>query len=101
MRNAGWVLVIVAMLTAMLLVGCQQRFTRVRYEFISLHMSGDQVIDAIGHPESQTPDTWTYVNRKGEYYRAIIRFDKNGRVTDRAWYISRPAATQPAAKPAD
>jgi hypothetical protein len=73
--------------------GCQQKFTRQRYETIYTSMPDWQVRDVLGQPARGADDEWTYVNNS-PYYRALIRF-KDGKVAAKSWSVDRPPASMP------
>lgn len=97
MVTRGRIVLSFLVLATAICAGCgQEKFTRVRYEFLSVGATQQEVAETLGEPETRAGDTWTYVNRKGEYYRAVIRFE-DGRIVDKQWRVSRTVSTEPAA----
>lgn len=70
--------------------GCQEKFTRQRYETIYVSMPDWQVRNVLGVPARKSTDEWDYVHTE-PYYRASIRF-KDGSVTDKSWSVDAPPA---------
>jgi hypothetical protein len=93
--------VLCLLLTAVVLcaVGCQEKFTRQRYETIYIGQPAPQVERTLGDPEAKFSDTWTYIHET-PFYKAIIKFE-NGRVVDKAWYDSEQFDTHPDLKRPD
>jgi len=80
------------MLAAMPLLmctGCQQKFTRQRYETIRVTMPEWEVREVLGSPKRRDGEVWTYVNER-PYYRAEITF-AGGEVVGKDWSVDRPA----------
>jgi hypothetical protein len=92
MRNIALALIFAMIAAAMLATcpGCQQKFTRQRYETIYTSMPDWQVRNVLGEPTERSDGEWTYVN-KTPYYRAQIRFEK-GQVAGKSWSVERSAA---------
>ena len=77
-------LLVGGLLAAGLCAGCQERFTRQRYETIYVGMPDWQVRNILGEPDVETTKgSWSYVHNE-PYYRATFRFD-SGSVKDKAW----------------
>ena len=83
-RQALRAIVLTALLGG-LCAGCQQTFTRARYETIIIGTSSEsEVRRTLGRPASKSPDTWTYTHER-PWYKAEIHF-KDGVVADKVWY---------------
>ena len=90
MTRSGMLLLAGIVTAAFLCTGCQQKFTRQRYETIYNGMSELDVEKTLGNPDKgggmKCSDTWTYIRRDpGFRYKAVIKF-KDGVVVDKAWY---------------
>jgi hypothetical protein len=97
MRTATLCLLLSAV--ALCAVGCQEKFTRPRYETIYIGQPAAQVERTLGQPEAKFSDTWTYIHET-PFYKAIIKFE-NSRVVDKAWYDSEQFGTHPDLKHPD
>jgi hypothetical protein len=88
------ILILSAALLAASCSGCQQKFTRQRYETVCITMPDRQVRDILGKPKVEPDGSWSYVRGK-PYRKAVIRFDQDGRVTDKSWSNERPPTIGP------
>lgn len=91
MRRIAIVIVAAAILAGV--AGCQEKFTRQRYETIYIGQPEFEVEKTLGEPTAKFSDTWTYIHDK-PFYKAIVEFD-SGRVTDKTWYDEREMGTHP------
>ncbi len=94
-RSSLWLLVGVIILTSFC-GGCQQKFTRPRYDTIIVGMSEFEVQKTLGEPVVKFSDTWSYIHEE-PYYKASIMF-RSGRVTDKAWYDEKRMGDHPDSK---
>jgi len=86
MTRSGMLLLAGIVTAAFLCTGCQEKFTRQRYETIVNNMSELEVEKMLGEPEAKFSDSWSYIRRDpGFRYKAVIKF-KDGVVVDKAWY---------------
>jgi len=90
MRRSTIILLAAGLLVSGLCGGCQQKFTRQRYETIYVSMPDWQVREVLGAPAEGNGDQWTYVNDM-PYYRAAVAF-KDGRVVGKSWSTEKPVA---------
>ena len=51
----------------------------------------------LGKPAAKFSDSWSYWH-EDPFYKAIIKFDANGKVIDKAWYDSKEMGTHPDTK---
>jgi hypothetical protein len=82
-RRSLFVLLTAALLAG-LCTGCQEKFTRPRYDTIYVGMSEVDVERTLGAPAVKFSDSWSYRHDE-PYYKAVIQF-REGRVTDKSWY---------------
>ncbi len=77
-------LLVVGALLAGMLGGCQERFTRPRYDTVTTGLTESQVVDRIGKPDSRFQNRWVFTHEE-PFYRAVIEFH-NGRVIRKEWF---------------
>jgi hypothetical protein len=86
--NRRALLILSAAMLAGSLTGCGGgRFARPYYDTIYIDQPADDVRQALGRPQSETPDYWTYTHER-PYYKAVIFF-RNGRVVGKKWFSQR------------
>jgi hypothetical protein len=73
--------------------GCQEQFTRQRYETIYVGQPAFEVEKTLGTPDARFSDTWTYLH-SDPFYKAIIEFE-DSRVTNKAWYDENEMGRHP------
>ena len=88
MRRYWIVLLVTGLLASGLCAGCQQKFTRQRFETIYVAMPDWQVRNVLGEPAEVDAEQWTYVHEV-PYYRATVTF-KDGLVADKNWTVAKP-----------
>ncbi len=76
--------------------GCQ-KFTKQRYEMVYLGMPQQEVEMSLGEPAAKFSDSWSYLH-EDPFYKAVIKFDADGKVIDKAWYDEHEMGTHPDAK---
>ncbi len=81
--------IIALLLVSACCVGCQDSFTRQRYETIYHGMPDWQVRNILGEPTISNHQTWQYVNDH-PYYKAILRFEE-GKVAEKTWSYEKLA----------
>jgi outer membrane protein assembly factor BamE (lipoprotein component of BamABCDE complex) len=83
MNRAPWIVVLG--LGLVFLAGCAQRFSRERFDMITIGMdSRDDVRELMGEPDTRLDDQWLY-DDVDERKSALIYFDRNGRVVSKEW----------------
>ena len=82
-----------AVALAMVCTGCEQKFTRPRYDTIITGMTEFEVEHVLGEPEVKFSDSWSYIHEE-PFYKAIIQF-REGRVSNKAWYDENEMGTHP------
>ncbi|MFW6061393.1 MAG: hypothetical protein ACOC93_01160 [Planctomycetota bacterium] len=87
-----------AAMAALLLSGCQQKFTRVNYETVYLGMHPEHVRDRLGEPTRRQDGNWLYVHRDPAY-QALIRFAR-GQVASKRWAWGDEPLLRPTTAPA-
>jgi len=87
-----------AVLAAGLCAGCQEKFTRQRYETIYVGQPAAEVELTLGEPKAKFSDSWSYIH-EDPFYKAIIKFS-SGRVSDKAWYDEHEMGENPDLKDA-
>jgi len=88
MRRCRIIILAACLLALSLCNGCQEKFTRQRYETIYVTMPDWQVRNVLGDPAEADGDQWTYVHEV-PYYRATVTF-KDGLVVDKSWSVTKP-----------
>lgn len=68
--------------------GCQDKFTRQRYETVYLGMPDWQVRRTLGEPSVDANGVWSYVHHQ-PYYSATIGFE-NTCVKHKSWSYEKP-----------
>ena len=89
-------LLVVALASVVFMTGCE-KFTKIRYDSIQNGQSKDSVQATLGETPYKFSDTWSYVH-DDPFYKAVIKFDADGRVIDKAWYDSKEMGTHPDSK---
>jgi outer membrane protein assembly factor BamE (lipoprotein component of BamABCDE complex) len=97
MSKATVVLLAAAVLGGVFLTGCAEKFTRMRYDSVYIGQSKEGVEATLGNTPYRFSDTWTYVHDE-PHYRAVIKFDAEGKVSDKAWYDAKEFGTHPDSK---
>ncbi len=88
MRRSTILLLILGVLVWGACAGCQQKFTRQRYETIYLGMPDWEVQGILGDPTGEADGVWSYVHHE-PYYSATIQFEES-RVKDKRWSYEKP-----------
>ena len=88
MKRLSIVLLAVLLGWAGLCAGCQQKFTRQRYETIHLGMQRSQVREILGRPTAAEANSWTYMSER-PYYKATIVF-RDEKVENKSFCNERP-----------
>jgi len=86
-------LLVASAVGACLIAGCEQKFTRQKFETVYVGMPDYAVEQKLGRPQETTPDKWAYTGRR-PYYRVEIIF-RDGRVVETKW------GSEPATRPND
>jgi outer membrane protein assembly factor BamE (lipoprotein component of BamABCDE complex) len=72
-----------------LLVGCQSKFTRDRFDMVRAGVDNrEDVRKILGNPKSDLEDQWFY-DDLDNHYSAVIHFDSAGRVKAKEWMDAR------------
>jgi len=96
MKTSSVLLLTAAVLVAGFCAGCQQKFTRQRFDTIYRGQPAYEVEMTLGEPTAKFSNTWSYINEE-PFYKAIIEFE-SGRVTSKAWYDEKEMGDHPDSK---
>jgi hypothetical protein len=96
MTRGTVVLLSAALLATIFCGGCNEQFTKQRYETIYIGQSQMEVEKILGNPEARFSDSWTYLHEE-PFYKAVIQF-RDGRVSDKAWYDEKEMGVHPDTK---
>lgn len=89
----GLTALMLAVVLSALLAGCQQQFTRQRFETLYVGQPAEDVREVLGEPTVEYPNEWRYVTDR-PYAMGTVYF-ADGKVTRKTWANERSAATRP------